>query len=90
MGELRAGEVVIVDGIARVVVPMVALGYPDDRALVPGPVWVNEIDRDRQPEVVDDVFAEDKFAENSVSDDDQENGGDSGLGHEVSGQGNEE
>ena len=42
--ELRENQIVYVDGVARVVVPMVAIGYPDDRVYVPGPVWMGEGD----------------------------------------------
>ena len=39
--ELVEGEIVGVDGIERVVVPMVAVGYRDDMILIPGPSAMN-------------------------------------------------
>ena len=39
VGDLRQNQIVSVEGVARVAVPMVAMGYPDDRIYVPGPVW---------------------------------------------------
>ena len=85
VGELREGQVVTVDGVASVVVPMVAVGYPDDRIYVPGPVWEDD-------SVRGDVFADVNvdLAMNNESEDDQVDGGDSGFGLDMSSPGNEE
>ena len=40
VGDLRRGDIALVDGAPRVVVPMRM--YRDDVIMVPGPMWINE------------------------------------------------
>ena len=95
VGEMAAGDVVEVAGVERVLVPMFAVGYPDDMVLVPGPVVMDEAARLQhiEEERLYDEWLQDhpgRFPDDQ-DEGDSETGSDSGVGMDLgAGLGNEE